>query len=78
MSITGAESISQNARSAYRKQSIEWWDNSGAAKLTKSAEERRELLPPAPRESPSRRPYSSNWQDQRAILFFRIRQEDRA
>jgi len=29
MSITGAESISQNGRLAYRKQSIELWDKSG-------------------------------------------------
>lgn len=29
MSITGAEFISQNGRSASREQSIELWDNSG-------------------------------------------------
>jgi hypothetical protein len=32
MSITGAESISQNGRSAYRKLSIELWDNSGVSR----------------------------------------------
>ena len=34
MSITGAESISQNGRSAYRKLSIELWDNSGCGRRT--------------------------------------------
>ena len=32
MSITGAKSISHNGRSAYRKLSIELWDNSGIAR----------------------------------------------